>query len=87
MSLPGRASPAVRPEVHCQRGPRAHGSCSGLSRTLFSCLLWNCVCSLVVAMETAIEDGRFEEASRLRDEFKALRKAQQLSSSEISDLS
>ena len=38
-------------------------------------------------METAIEDGRFEEASRLRDEFKALRKAQQLSSSEISDLS
>lgn len=39
--------------------------------------------SLVVAMETAIEDARYDEAARLRDEFKALRKAQQLSSSEI----
>lgn len=38
-------------------------------------------CSLVVAMETALEDGRYDEAARLRDEFKALRKAQQLSSS------
>lgn len=37
--------------------------------------------SLVVAMETALEDGRYDEAARLRDEFKALRKAQQLSSS------
>lgn len=42
-------------------------------------------CSLVVAMETALEDGRFDEAARLRDEFKALKKAQQLSS-EISEI-
>ncbi|KAI7842678.1 hypothetical protein COHA_003609 [Chlorella ohadii] len=41
--------------------------------------------SLVVAMETALEDGRYDEAARLRDEFKALRKAQQLSS-EISEI-
>lgn len=40
-------------------------------------------CSLMVAMETALEDGRYDEAARLRDEFKALRKAQQLSSSEV----
>ena len=37
-------------------------------------------------METAIEDGRYEEAARLRDEFKALRQAQQLSTSETSDI-
>ncbi len=37
----------------------------------------------MVAMETALEDGRYDEAARLRDEFKALRKAQQLSSSEV----
>lgn len=42
--------------------------------------------SLVVAMETAIDDGRYDEAARLRDEFKALRRAQQLSSSEVADL-
>ena len=33
-----------------------------------------------------MEDGRYEEAARLRDEFKALRQAQQLSSREVSDL-
>lgn len=32
--------------------------------------------SLVVAIETALEDGRYEEAARLRDEFRALREAQ-----------
>ncbi|GAB4822363.1 hypothetical protein N2152v2_009409 [Parachlorella kessleri] len=35
--------------------------------------------SLVVAIETALEDGRYEEAARLRDEFRALKSSQQRS--------
>jgi protein-arginine kinase activator protein McsA len=41
--------------------------------------------SKALALEMAIEDGRVEEAARLRDELRALRQAQQLSSRELSD--